>query len=133
MIADSDPMLLRIMESLGALRADMQNMKDDQEIERRTGAEFRREVRLEIRTVQDNITDIKHTIKPVAETVQQHATTLQDHGDKIKGFKLFQDKIGAAVAIGTTAVGMVGSGLYWLVSTYWAEMAATIRGFFTRS
>jgi hypothetical protein len=132
-ISDSDPVLLRIMESLGALRADMQNMKDDQAIERQTGADFRREVRLEIRTVQDNITDIKHTISPVAETVQQHAATLMDHGEKIKGFKLFQDKIGAAVAIGTTAVGMVGSGIYWLVSTYWAEMAATIRGFFTRS
>ncbi|MDQ0301340.1 hypothetical protein [Ancylobacter polymorphus] len=133
MIADSDPMLLRIMESLGALRADMQNMKDDQEIERRTGAEFRREVRLEIRTVQDNITDIKHTIKPVAETVQQHATTLQDHSDKIKGFKLFQDKIGAAIALGTTVVGMVVGGVYWLITTYWAELIAAIRGFFTRS
>lgn len=130
---DSDPMLLRIMESLGALRADMQNMKDDQAIERQTGAEFRREVRLEIRTVQDNITDIKHTIKPVAETVQLHDATIKEHGKKIEGFKLFQDKIGAAVALGTTAVGMVGSGIYWLISTYWAEMAATIRGFFTRS
>lgn len=130
---DSDPMLLRIMESLGALRADMQNLKDDQAIERQTGAEFRREVRIEIRTVQDNITDIKHTIKPVAEKVEQHASTLKDHGKKIDGFTLFQNKIGAAIALGTTVVGMIGGGVYWLITTYWAELITAIRGLFTRS
>ena len=130
---DSDPMLLRIMESLGALRADVQNIKDDQSIERQTGAAFRREVREEIATVKSGVSDVKHAIQPVADAVEQHKADLRAHAKEMEANKLFRDRIGAVIAVGATGVSTVFGGISYLVWTYWAELIAAIRGYFTRS
>lgn len=131
--SESDPMLLRIMESLGALRADMQNMKDDQAIERQTGAEFRREVREEIATVKNGVSDVQHAIRPVAEKVERHNHDLEQHSKELAANKVFRDRIGAVIAVGATGVSTVFGGVIWLIAYYWAELMTAIRGLFTRS
>ncbi|MDQ0510860.1 hypothetical protein [Ancylobacter amanitiformis] len=122
-------MLLKIMESLGALRADVQNLKDDQVIERQTGADFRREVRVEIATVKQSVSGIEHAIKPVAAAVEQHTKTIDKHALMIAGFSLFQTRLGTIVGLGVTGFGF----LYWFVSHYWAESLAFIRSIFTKA
>ncbi|MBB3772007.1 hypothetical protein FHS55_002616 [Angulomicrobium tetraedrale] len=132
-MSDSDPMLLKIMETLGALRADVQNLKDDQTIERQTGADFRREVRVEISGLKEDITEINHAIQPVAAAVEQHGATLKDHTTLITGFSLFQNRLGAIVALGGSSISIVFGGAYWFVSTYSAEIWAFIRSIFSKA
>ncbi len=130
---DSDPMLLKIMESLGALRADVQRLKDDQVIERQTGADFRREVRTEIATVKDGMSEVKHAIQPVAAAVEKHEETLATHGDELALNKLFRDRIGAVIAVGAAGVSTVFGGVSYLVWTYSTEIWAFLRGLISRS
>lgn len=131
-MSDSES-LLRIAESLGALRADMQNMKDDQEIERRTGAEFRREVRTEIATVKEGVTDVRRAIGPVVDAVDQHKAALKDHAKELEKNRLFRDRIGAVIAVGATGVSTVFGGVSYLVWSYSAEIWDFVRRLFTRS
>lgn len=129
----SDPMLYRIMETLGALRADVQHLKDDQVIERETGAAFRREVREEISTVRDGVKEVNHAIRPVAEAVEQHEKTLKAHAGELETNKVFRDRIGAVIAVGATGVSTVFGGVSYLVWTYSAEIWDFIRRIFTRT
>ncbi|MCS0497843.1 hypothetical protein NVS89_22385 [Ancylobacter sp. MQZ15Z-1] len=129
----SDAILLEIMSKLGELAADMRNLKDDQTADRRVNADFRKEVRDEMSEVKAGVSEVGHAIRPVAETVKKHEKRLDEHAGEIATNRTFRDRFGAVTAVGGAGFSLVFGGVVWLITTYWHELLAVLRGLFARS
>ncbi len=132
-MAETDRILIEIAQSLGALRADVQNLKDDQALDRQAGAAYRKENREETAAMKEGLAKLEHTLVPVADAVKQHTATLIDHGKELDANKLFRDRIGAVIAVGAAGVSTVFGGVSYLVWTYFTEIWTFLRGLISRS
>ncbi len=105
------------LKELGAIGAMQAAQADRLESIERGIVEDRREASADRRRMLDRLDDIGHRL----------AAKDADHERRLGDLELFRNRVGAVVAVAGTVVTLLAGGLWYLLTTFWVDLAAALR------